>query len=749
MFPHQVMEVMFNEIIKSHMKHLLLFATSIYLLAACSGFEQYEALKDIQYAGDVVERVIFDVLPLKDIDEPETKASAVPSADGRIVSFQWEVTDTVGIFPDTGSQIYFTMEDGVGSSSAVFTGGGWALKNNSTYVSYYPFVADFYLKSNKIPLSFTGQKQVGTTAPFVGARYYLASDATSSDNGVLSFTYNTLNTIINVKATLPAGTYVKATLTLDDPLFVEEGTYDLASKTITGTKYSRTLEIDLEDFTLTEQSQVPIYIMSAPVDMANKVVTVKIYRSDGKKYRCLKTPPSPYQAGVRYGLVCAMEEFEDGNNVIRYTSTDGQIVTPYRSDVFGANIISNEYVDGEGRIEFDGDVTSIGDYAFYDKSTLSSIIIPNSVTTIGDYAFYCTWGSNLTGNLDLPEGLTSIGEDAFSGCSGFTGDLILPAGLTSIGYGSFAFCSGFTGDLVLSAGLTSIGRGVFAGCSGFTCELFLPAGLTSIGESAFCGCSGFYGSLSLPAGLTTIGNYAFSDCSGFYGSLILPECLTSIGDYAFSNCSGFTGELTLPAGLKSIGNDAFSGCSGFKGDLTLPSGLTSIGDSAFDGCSGFTGDLILPAGLTSIGDYAFDGCEGLTGDLTLPDGLTSIGDYAFRGCSGFTGDLTLPEGLTSIGNYAFHGCGGLDGVLSLPSSLTLIRQNAFDHCYALTSIIISAVAPPNIAGNAFNNTNNCPIYVPTGTVDTYKTASGWKNYADRIFSSEGGVVPPSGDGGDE
>jgi hypothetical protein len=403
-----------------------------------------------------------------------------------------------------------------------------------------------------------------------------------------------------------------------------------------------------------------------------------------------------------------MEEFEDGNNVIRYTSTDGQIVTPNNPDAFGANIISNEYVNGEGRIEFDGDVTSIGDYAFYDKRALSSIIIPDSVTTIGDYAFYCKMNSGLTGDMILPSGLTSIGEGAFQYCTGFYGSLNLPAGLTSIGDDAFNHCSGFTGDLIL------------------------PSGLTSIGERAFENCSGFSGDLILPEGLISIGNGAFVECSGFTGDLILPDGLTSIGDYAFYNCSGFTGDLILPEGLASIGKSAFWGCSGFYGSLYLPDGLTSIGDYVFRGCSGFTGELILPAGLTSIGDYAFNHCSGFTGDLTLPDGLTSIGDYAFYNCSGFTGNLTLPEGLKYIGELAFGGCGGLDGVLTLPSSLTLIRQYAFVGCYSLSAINISAVIPPNIAGNAFIETNDCPIYVPTGTVDTYKKASGWKNYANRI-----------------
>ena len=106
-------------------------AASIVLLAACSGLEQPEQDLFMNNGEDLVEKVIFEVLPVKDGDDPETKASAVPN--GGTVGFVWEATDTVGIYPDKGSQVYFNIEDGVGTSSVSFTGGGWALKQNSTY----------------------------------------------------------------------------------------------------------------------------------------------------------------------------------------------------------------------------------------------------------------------------------------------------------------------------------------------------------------------------------------------------------------------------------------------------------------------------------------------------------------------------------------------------------------------------------------------------------------------------------------
>ena len=99
----------------------LLMAASIGLLASCSQMEQDFADLNSLSDGDLVEKVIFEVLPVKDGDAPDTKASAVPN--GGTVGFVWESTDTVGIYPGRGSQVYFNIEDGVGSNSVSFTGG--------------------------------------------------------------------------------------------------------------------------------------------------------------------------------------------------------------------------------------------------------------------------------------------------------------------------------------------------------------------------------------------------------------------------------------------------------------------------------------------------------------------------------------------------------------------------------------------------------------------------------------------------
>ena len=120
--------------------------------------------------------------------------------------------------------------------------------------------------------------------------------------------------------------------------------------------------------------------------------------------------------------------------------------------------------------------------------------------------------------------------------------------------------------------------------------------------------------------------------------------------------------------------------------------------------------------------------DGTTFDI--PDGTTKIGSYAFYIYKSLT-DITIPSTVTSIDAYAFHGCSKLTNV-TIPDSVTTIGNYAFKKCSFLKSITIKATTPPTLGSNPFDNTNNCPIYVPAASVDAYKTATNWSAYANRI-----------------
>lgn len=170
-------------------------------------------------------------------------------------------------------------------------------------------------------------------------------------------------------------------------------------------------------------------------------------------------------------------------------------------------------------------------FALADLPNLSVLDMENVNLEKWTYASFLE-NETLT-SVKLPKTLKVI-ETAFYGCTGLTGNLILPEGLTTIGEGTFQYCSGLTGNLNIPEGVTTIGDYAFSFCSGFTGSLILPEGLTTIGDSAFNYCTGFTGNLTIPEGVTTIGEAAFSVCSSLSGSLILPESLTSIGDNAFN-----------------------------------------------------------------------------------------------------------------------------------------------------------------------------------------------------------------------
>ena len=156
--------------------------------------------------------------------------------------------------------------------------------------------------------------------------------------------------------------------------------------------------------------------------------------------------------------------------------------------------------------------------------------------------------------------------------------------------------------------------------------------------------------------------------------------------------------------------------------------VTSLGNGAFQNCRSLT-SVIIPDAVTSIGNGAFLLCDSLT-SITIPDSVTSIGDSAFDSCRSLT-SIDIPSGVTFIGDTTFQECTSLTSI-EIPSGVTFIDNAAFQYCTSLTSIIVKATTPPTLGSDAFYRTNNCPIYVPCESVEAYKSASGWSDYASRI-----------------
>ena len=287
--------------------------------------------------------------------------------------------------------------------------------------------------------------------------------------------------------------------------------------------------------------------------------------------------------GIEQGYLVG---YQNGYNVVSYSSycipaTLKEVVVAGGHIVHGA---FSSYSWVTNIILLNG-VTSIGESAFNGCSDLANIIIPSSVVTIGKYAFRKCF--DLT-NILVPENVVNIGVGAFVDCS------ILTVSKTNNKYYSLGNCiiETSTGNLVAGCknsiiandnSVKSIGNGAFSGCSGLT-SITIPDSVTSIGSDAFSGCSGLT-SITIPDSVTSIGGGAFYNCSGLT-SITIPDSVTSIGDYTFSGCSGMR-SITIPDRVTSIGGGAFAYCSDLT-SITIPDSVTSIGYRAFSGCNSLT-----------------------------------------------------------------------------------------------------------------------------------------------------------------
>ena len=419
------------------------------------------------------------------------------------------------------------------------------------------------------------------------------------------------------------------------------------------------------------------------------------------------------------------------NNVLIYTTTDGKRISPYNTTVFGAKYVSNTYANGVGTITFDAPITSIGDKAFYECSTIKSITLPDSVTFIGDNAFArCT---SLT-SISIPNSVISIRQSAFFFCTSLT-SVTIPDSVTEIGEYAFSICTSLT-TVTIPDSVTEIGFGVFDSChslkkvcySGdlsawckinFTngtanpmyngaklylngvelTEATIPTDVTKIKRHTFCGCTSLT-SVTIGNSVTSIESWAFENCTSLT-SVTIPDSVTEIGDSAFENCSSLT-SVTIGNSVTSIGGGAFENCTSLT-SVTIPDSVTSIRNGAFRDCTSLT-SVTIPNSVTSIGDGAFSNCTLLT-SITIPDSVTEIGHGVFDSCKGeliinstkvcsrsswlygaaFT-KLTIGNSVTEIGP-AFMNCTSLTSV-TIGNSVTSIGNHAFENCTSLTSITI-------------------------------------------------------------
>ncbi len=360
--------------------------------------------------------------------------------------------------------------------------------------------------------------------------------------------------------------------------------------------------------------------------------------------------------------------------------------------------------------------TSIGDSAFSGCSGLISATISSSVTSIGEDAFYKC--SKLT-SITIPDSVTSIGSYAFRDCSSLTTVTWNAIDCATVGSSYQSIFSGCSSLTIVNIGekVISIPSYVFGYCDGLT-SITIPNSVTSIGASAFYGCSGLT-SVSLGNGVVSIGDSAFYGCSGLT-SVSLGNGVINIGDSAFFGCVKLT-SITIPNGVTSIGNSAFLGCWRLI-EVYNKSSLTIIADSKDNGyvasnAKNVYTDTEGESKLSTDNGYVVytDGTEkivvaytGTETELTLPSYITQINDQAFYNCAELT-SVIIPNSVISIGWYAFNSCSGLTSV-TIGNGVTSIGYSAFFGCSGLTRIIVEKGNPK------YHSVGNCLIETASKTL---------------------------------
>ena len=434
--------------------------------------------------------------------------------------------------------------------------------------------------------------------------------------------------------------------------------------------------------------------------------------------------------------------------------TPGQVSYSYSlfiNDVAVTNVFIPNSVTSIGNSAFSGcssltsvtipnSVTSIGDYAFSGCSGLTSVTIPNSVTSIGEGAF--------GGVNNIIYSGTATGSPWGAKCvNGYVDGYLVYSDATKT---TLLGCSAAaTGEIVIPNSVTSIGIDAFSGCSGLT-SVTIPNSVTSIGDGAFGGVNNI-----IYSGTATGSPWGAKCVNGYVDGYLVYSDATKTTLLGCSTAS--KGEIVIPNSVTSIGDGAFGGCSGLI-SIEIPNSVTSIGHNAFTLCSGLT-SIEIPNSVTSIGYNAFTSCSGLT-SVTIGNSVTSIGMGAFYGCKiasiNFTGtmeewcykswypseissgyqllmngvlqeNVIIPNSVTSIGEYAFYGCGSLTSV-TLGTSVKVIEEYAFKST-AIETITCYSMRPPTVNNNAFENLDYSTIvYVPADYLNYYKVHDFWGLY---------------------
>ena len=427
----------------------------------------------------------------------------------------------------------------------------------------------------------------------------------------------------------------------------------------------------------------------------------------------------------------------------------------------GDNIYYMRYPSGYVYIYGHGEMTSSGN-PFSKPETITNVVIENDNEAAGSV-------------------ITNIRPSLFKNCSGMT-SIAMPNSITSIGNNAFDGCSSLeqiiydkddptpVGKLIMPTAITDIGSGAFKSCEKFT-ELIIPSTISDIKADTFAGCSGITG-ISIPSNVKTVKGGAFSGCSSAK-TIVAESGVETLEDSVFAGCTSLE-ELTLPFASQNIKNsdelsteycitDLF-GSSEIEGTYLgicihsakwyIPSTLktinitggTVIPTGSFMGLSGVE-NITVPDTVTTIGGSAFANCSSLK-KAVLPKSLQTIGDSAFMNCASIP-EVKIAKTVTSVGAGAFSGCTSLKTAV-IEGGSDKIGTNLFNKCTSLESITLPFAGYSLEAVNkAGTNAALLNLFNDDCGDDTYpsQNASGSKRYVPKSLKKitiTGGERIPNG-----
>lgn len=665
------------------MKKLLLFAAAATMFAACSK----DKTEDIAVLPDGTLRVSFS----------EDDSRVQLDENSRIV---WNEGDLISVFNKTDGNECWRFDgktgDSVGTISRVSgSAGGSAI---GKIFAIYP-----YAESNAVSADGTITTEIPATQKYCADSYGVGNNimVASSENGDLAFK----NVLGWIKIRL-SGTETVKSLVLegnDGETLAGAATVNAGLTVSLAADAAKSLTLDCGEGVALSSDPTAFYFAVVP-QVFEKGITVTAHYSDGSTFE----KSTNKAITVERNHIVPMTKFDATvipNNQIWYTSTDEKIVVPYATDGFGANIISNTYSNGLGRIVFDKSLECIGDYAFYMCTNLSKIIIPNQTTSIKNDAFQrCTSLTDIT----LPNSLISIEDNVFLNCVSIK-EITIPEGVTSLGSNIFLCDPNEHSELE---------------------TVYLPSTLNEIGYSPFARCTNLK-NLYGPCKLISDDGH----CIVFNNTLIQYTCKATLTEYK------------IPDGVRKIENYSFYGAENLT-TLTFPASVEVIGDAAFIKAYNIEkiyGPNVLPDNRSYVYDntlwYVAD--KGIS-EYTTPDNIQFLAQGVFSDKQHLE-TIIISDNVLSVEyyGYLFSGSQNLK-TITISARMNNLGYDPFGYygeespytelikCKNLETIYLRAPIPPSIKCNnselissAFNNLT---IYVPEETLDRYMASPSWIPY---------------------